>query len=71
MASFSQSSSRIDLSVDKISHTGQLFSFKLVDVRDIFLYTHLKFEKEGRRQNKIFKNRKLKRRVVIWQRVLL
>lgn len=57
--------------MDKISHTGQLFSFKLVDVRDIFLYTHLKFEKEGRRQNKIFKNRKLKRRVVIWQRVLL
>ena len=57
--------------MDKISHTGELFSFKLVDMRDILLYTHLKVEKEGRRQNKIFKNRKLKRRVVIWQRALL
>lgn len=57
--------------MDKISHTGQLFPFKLVDVRDILLYTHLKAEKEERRQNKIFKNRKLKRRVVTWQRALL
>ena len=60
-----QHSKHQDLSADKLSHTEPFLSFTSVGLRDTSLYIRSRVEKEGQRQDKMFKNRKSKRRVVI------